>query len=212
MMKLELRHLLYDTFMKFRIQVVVFGSPNMKCVVQCQSPFDVYTVGYSISSCKNAWVVELPWGGYEPELVKILANGIKSQDNKGGFLEELILGNNRIESIGASYFTLLPPHIIAKMKRLVVFGRKFDQHEFDLLADTIPLMPKLVLLFNPELIGSTVKFMQAVGQHKGIKDISVVNVAVMVYRPYQRPSNQQVVCKNVQLILTKIWLLSMQIY
>ena len=86
----------------------LFGTA--KCVVQCESPFDVYSVGYSIASCQNTWVVELPWGGYDPELIKTLANGIKSQtsNGNGGYLEELILGNNRIESIGLEYFPLFP--------------------------------------------------------------------------------------------------------
>ena len=112
----------------------LFGTA--KCVVQCESPFDVYSVGYSIASCQNAWVVELPWGGYDPELIKTLANGIKSQSSNGGYLEELILGNNRIESIGLEHFPLFPLYILAKIKRLVIFGRMFSAHEYDLLAET----------------------------------------------------------------------------
>ena len=152
-----------------------------KCVVQCESPFDVYSVGYSIASCGNAWVVELPWGGYDPELIKTLANGIKSQKGNGGYLEELILGNNRIESIGLEYFNLFPSHILKKIKRLVIFGRKFSAHEFYLLAKTISLLPDLVLLFvyfNPELPVSAVEFFEAVSHHEGIRDLSMINVAI----------------------------------
>ena len=157
----------------------LFGTA--KCVVQCKSPFDVYSVGYSIASCQNAWVVELPWGGYDPELIKTLANGIKSQRSNGGYLEELILGNNRIESIGLEHFPLFPLYILAKIKRLVIFGCMFNAHEYDLLAETISFLPDLVLTFvyfNPELPGSAIKFFDAVKQHKRIEDISVVNVPI----------------------------------
>lgn len=153
----------------------LFG--RTKGVIQCESPFDVYSVGYSIASCNNAWVVELPWGGYDPELIKTLANGIKSQKMHKGFLEELILGNNQIKSIGLEYFSLFPAHTLNSLKRLVIFGRKFNTLEFDYLAKTLSSLPNLVLLFvylNPELPDSTVKFFEAVSTQRNIRDISVV--------------------------------------
>ena len=138
------------------------------------TPFDAYAVGYCVSLCRNVWKINMGRNGFGPEVVEMLVRGLKSVQYGGGSVEELWLSGNTITDEGMRFLQQFPHQILQHIRTLHLSDCDLDQTEFDLLADTLPLLSSLELLDiynNPGGNGSTVKLLQALETHQTIQHL-----------------------------------------
>ena len=140
----------------------------------CNTPSDAFAVGYCVSLCGNNWNVELMTNGLGPEMVEMLAYGLKSVQYGGGLVEKLRLSCNPIRDEGVKYFQQFPHQILQQIKTLDLSYCDIGQKGFDLLADILPLLSSLELLnisHNPGGNRCAVKLFQALGEHQTIEHL-----------------------------------------
>ena len=125
----------------------VFGQSKVEyCGRWCSTPFDVYAVGYCVSLCRIDWDVDLRVNGLGPEVVEMLACGLKSVQYGGGSVRGLWLSLNPITDEGMRFLQQLPHQILQQMRSLNLSDCGLGQKGFDLLADTVPLLSSLEAL------------------------------------------------------------------
>ena len=160
----------------------VFGQSRVEYRGQwCSTPFDAYAVGYCVSLCRNDWDVDLRGNGLGPEIVEMLVCGLKSVQYDsgwygGGSVRELRLSGNPIKDEGMRFLQQFPHQILQQMRTLDLSECGLRQKEFDLLADTVPLLSSLESLdisYNPGGNGSTVKLLQALGKHQRVEHLKM---------------------------------------
>ena len=159
----------------------VFGQSKVEYHGQeCSTTFDAYAVGYFVTLCRNDWDVDLCMNGLGPEVVEMLLYELKSARYGGGCAEKLRLFCNPIKHEGMRFLQQIPHQILHKMRTLDLSHCDLARAEFDLLADTIPLLSSLESLYvsdNPGGNGSTVKLFQALGKHQRLEHLRVDGTA-----------------------------------
>ena len=144
-------------------------------------PFDAYAVGYCVSLCRNDWNVDLMLNGLGPEVMEMLLCGLKSVQYGGGSVRELRLVGNPITDEGMRFLQQFPHQILQQMRTLSLGLCDLRQKEFDLLADTVPLLSSLESLdisYNPGGNGSTVKLLQALGKHQRVEHLMMAGTVI----------------------------------
>ena len=153
----------------------VFGQSRVEyCGQECSTPFDAYAVGYCVSLCRNNWKVDLRGNGLGLEVVEMLMRGLKSVQYDSGSVRELLLSGNHITHEGMRLLQQFPHQVLQQMRTLDLSDCDFGQTEFDLLADTVPLLFSLESLDisgNPGGDGSTMKLLQALGKHQRVEQL-----------------------------------------
>ena len=151
----------------------VFGQSRVEYRgLKCSTPFDAYAIGYCVSICRNDWNVDLSGNGLGPEVVKMLACGLKSVQYGGGSVRELSLSGNPITDEGMLYLQTFSNQILHQLRKLGLSGCRLHQTGLDLLAAAVPLLSSLESLnisHNPGGNGSTVKLLQALGKHQRVE-------------------------------------------
>ena len=160
----------------------VFGQSRVQyCGYGCSTPFDAYAVGYCVSLCRNDWNVDLRLNGLGLEVVEMLVCGLKSVQYGGGSVRELWLSGNPITHEGMRFLQQFPHQILQQMRTLRLSYCGLRQKEFDLLADTVPLLSSLESLDisgNPGGNGSTVKLLQALGKHQRVEHLDMRDTVI----------------------------------
>ena len=161
----------------------IFGQSRVDYSHTDNSPYDAYAAGYCISVCSNTWNVALSPSEYGSELLEMLVYGLnsKSVEYSGGFIEQLVLyGCSGVREGG--HLVELPHKILYYIKSLQL-GEcdRLDQKGLESLADYIPHLHSLTSLYiddNPGGVGSTVKLLRALIQHRKLQKLSMRGIII----------------------------------
>ena len=146
------------------------------------SLFDVYAVAYCVACSKYSdWSINLGYCGLEPELVDILAQGLKSVEYGGAIVGQLYLSNNHITDEGMQHFQQLSPYVLRWIRELHLSKCGISQRGMDILGDLIPGMCNLTSLDignNPVGEGGMVKLLQELGKLHTIQSLNMELVLI----------------------------------
>ena len=143
------------------------------------SNYDMYTLGYAISTCGKLWDLELAFTT-EPAL-EMLSHGLNSTKPCRGSINELHLDYSPGVINSGGHLLQMPHEALKTVTMVALGGCKVDQVGFENLARCIPKLPKLIALgieSNPGGAGSLVNLMEKLATHEEILWLTMNGVTI----------------------------------
>ena len=176
-------HWLFETQDKELIRAVLCdGTVTFKPVSYTPTPFDCYSLGYSIACSHCHWKIDLSDCGLHDDRFEMIVMGTKSDDSDRGKVTHLDLRNNKLTCEGLQALSIEKDTFLEALQEFDISKNNLDREIGKTLAErfvrAMPDVNNICLSINTLGVGSTVPFLKELHTLSHLSELGMYDTGI----------------------------------